>query len=83
MMDCGDMGDMKGMMSNMMEGCGPEMMMEMMPKCAGMMVAKIPKEKRLEFVSKMITTLVEHGCAGMTEKEKENFWGKIMKRVKT
>jgi hypothetical protein len=53
-----DMTGMMGMMSKMMEGDQLNMMMEMMPKCLGMMLQKVPKEKRTEFVLKMVTTLV-------------------------
>jgi hypothetical protein len=64
MMDCE--GNMMGMMSKMMEGDQSGMMMEMMPKCLGMMLPNMSKEKRVEFVLKMVTTLVEQGCAGMS-----------------
>lgn len=68
----------KGVMSQM-SGSGkepqipsmPEMMMEMMPRCLEVIMPNIPKEKRSDFISKMITTLIEQGCADMSEKEKE------------
>jgi hypothetical protein len=36
--------DMMGMMSKMMQGGKPEMMMEMMPKCLGMMLQNMQKD---------------------------------------
>jgi hypothetical protein len=77
-------GGMMGMMSKMTEGgkesempMMPQMMMEMMPKCLTMMLPKIPKEKRIDFVSNMVTTLVEQGSVDMSEEEKKDFQGKL------
>ena len=56
----------------------PKMMMEMMPKCLGMMLPRVSKEKRIDFVSTMITTLMQQGCAGMSEEEKGNFKAKVL-----
>ena len=36
--------DMMGMMSKMMQGGKPEMMMEMMPKCLGMILQYMQKD---------------------------------------
>lgn len=55
MMGCEDMGNMMGTMSKMMEGCSPEMM----PEHLGMMLAKLPEEKRVELVKKMSSVLME------------------------
>jgi hypothetical protein len=77
-----DMTGMMGMMSKMMEGDQLNMMMEMMPKCLGMMLQKVPKEKRTEFVLKMVTTLVEQGSAGMSDEEKNDFVAKVIETVK-
>ena len=82
MMGCEGSAEMTGMMSKMMEGCEPEMMMDMMPHSFGMMLPKMPKEKRIEFVLKMVATLVERGCAGMSEKEKKEFVTKVVQKVK-
>ena len=82
MMDCKDMGNMMDMMPKMMESCAPEMMMEMMPKCLGMMLAKLPDEKRVEMVKKMVSVLMEQGGAGMTEKEKKDLAQEIMGKTK-
>jgi hypothetical protein len=76
------MTGMMGMMSKMMEGDQLNMMMEMMPKCLGMMLQKVPKEKRTEFVLKMVTTLVEQGSAGMSDEEKNDFVAKVIETVK-
>jgi hypothetical protein len=79
------MEGMMGMMSKAGEGRGeiemsmmPKMMMEMMPKCLGMMLPRVPKEKRIDFVSTMITILMQQGCAGMSEEEKGNFKAKVL-----
>jgi hypothetical protein len=81
MMECKDMGNMMDMMSEMMEGCSPEMMMEMMPKCLGGVLQKMPKDKRVEFMLKMVTVLTDQGCAGMSEKEKKDFMSKIIEKI--
>jgi hypothetical protein len=78
MMECGDMGDMKGMMSKMMEGCPSEMMMEMMPECLGMMLSKLPQDKQTQMVKKLISILLEKAGAGMTEEDKKDLVYKIM-----
>ncbi len=82
MKSCERQGDMMEMMSKMMEGCTPDMMMEMMPHCFGMMLPKMPKDKRMEFVMKMVTTLTEQGCVGMPDEEKKTFLGKVVETVK-
>jgi hypothetical protein len=38
----------------MMQGDKPEMMMEMMPKCLGMMLQKMQKKDRIAFTLKML-----------------------------
>lgn len=72
---------MAEMMSKMMEGDQFEMMTEMMPKCLGMMLQKMPKEKRVEFVLKMVAALVEEGQAGMSDEEKKGFTSKVAEAV--
>jgi hypothetical protein len=81
MMDCCK-EDMMGMMSKMMEGDHFEMMMEMMPKCLGMMLPNVPKEKRVEFALKMVAALMEQSQVGMSEEEKEDFVEKVIEKVK-
>ena len=73
---------MMGMMSKMMEGCEPEMMMDMMPHSFGMMLPKMPKEKRTDFVLKMVSTLVEQGCIGLADQERKDFLAKVAEKVK-
>ncbi len=83
-------GGIMGMMSKMMEG-GKEkemlimtqMMHEMMPNCLVMMLPRMPKENKIEFVLKMVTSLMEQGGAGMSEKEKKDFVLKVTDKVKT
>jgi hypothetical protein len=75
---CGDMGEMEGMMSKMMGSGSTEMMMEMMPECLGMMLNKMPQEKRAEVVKKLFSVLLDKGCTGMTEEDKKDLVNKIM-----
>jgi hypothetical protein len=75
---CEDMGEMEGMMSKMMEGHSTDMMMEMMPECLGMMLSKLPLEKRTKMVKKLFSVLLEKGGAGMTEEDKKDLVYKIM-----
>lgn len=79
---CESNSEMMAMMSEMMEGCGPQMMMDMMPHCVGMVVQKVPREKRTEFVLNMVGTLVERGTTGMSEQERKEFFAKVAERVK-
>ncbi len=60
----------------------PQMMPEMMPYCLGMMLPGMPKEKRVDFVLKMVSSLVEQGCVGMSNEEKADFVAKIVEKVK-
>jgi hypothetical protein len=79
---------MPKMMMSMMgggEGQGgmmPLMMTEMMPLCLVMMLPKMPKENKIEFVLKMVTSLMEQGGAGMSEEEKKGFVSKVTDKVK-
>jgi len=57
--------------------------MGMMPQCLRMMLPNMPKEKRIDFVLKMVTTLVEQGAAGMSEKKKKDLVAKVVEKVKT
>ena len=72
-------GEGEGGMMEMM----PQMMTEMMPQCLKMMLPNIHKEKRIDFVLKMVTTLMEQGCVGMSEEEKKDFVAKVFEKVKT
>ena len=78
---------MMGMMSDSKGKGGKEMempmMMEMMPQCLTMMLPNMPKEKRIDFVLIMITTLVEQGCTGMSEEEKKGFVQKVVEKART
>ena len=59
----------------------PQMMMDMMPHCLSMMLPHMPKEERVTFVLKMITILMERGCTGMSEEEKEEFLARAVEKV--
>ncbi len=70
---------MAEMMPKMMEGVNmmemmprtmAQMMMGMMPKCLKIMLPKVPKEKRIDFVLEMVSTLEEQASAGLSEDEK-------------
>ena len=77
---------MPRMMMGMMSSGGKTempMMPEMMPYCLNMVLPSMPKEKRVDFVLKMVTSLVEQGCAGMSNEEKADFVTKIVEKVKT
>jgi hypothetical protein len=83
-------GGMMGMMSKMMGGgketempMMPQMMTEMMPRCLKMMLPNVPKEKRVDFVLRMVDTLMEQGCMGMSGEEKQDFVAKVVEKVKT
>jgi hypothetical protein len=39
------------------------------------------KEKRIDFVLKMVATLIEQGFVGMSEEEKNNFVAKVVENV--
>lgn len=59
----------------------PQMMIEMMPKCLEMLLPRVPKEKRTDFVSTMVATLMEQGCAGMSGEEKRDFKAKVLEKL--
>ncbi len=80
--------DEGGMMSKMMggdQGTGMpmilQMMMSMMPQCLKIMLPNMPKEKRIDFVLEIVATLMEHGCADMSNKEKADLVAKITEKV--
>ena len=84
-----NMNDMMGMMSKMMEGSQkeegpgiPSIGLTMMPHCLKMMLPRISKQKRMDFVSEMIPILVEQGCLGMAEEEKKDFLAKVIEKIK-
>ena len=89
---CEGEGGMTGMMSKMMAGekGGKEeempmmarMMTEMMPHCLEMMLPKVPKYKRTDFVLKMVETLMEQGRSRMSEEEKREFVSRVEEKVK-
>ena len=39
-----------------------------------MMAAKLPKEKHLDMISKIVKSLVENGSADMDARDKKNRW---------
>ena len=65
-------------MTRMMEGVD---MMQMMPKCIEMMIPKMPKENRVEFVLGIIPLLVEKACIGMSEDERTVLRAKVAAKL--
>jgi hypothetical protein len=47
-----------------------------------MMLPKMPKENKIDFVLKMVVSLMEQGGAGMSEEEKNDFVSKVTDKVK-
>jgi hypothetical protein len=96
MMGCEGDGGFMEMMAKMMEmmggdkitemSCSPEMIMEMMPQmmphCLGMLLPVMSKEERTDFVLRMVATLMEHGCAGLSDAERRDFMAKLAEKIK-
>ena len=61
----------------------PQMMLGMMPQCLTMMLPKVPKEGRVGFVEKMVDTLMEGGCEGLSEEEKGNLVAKLIRTIQS
>lgn len=59
----------------------PQMMMGMMPQCLKIMLPNMPKEKRIDFVLEIVTTLMEHSCADISDEEKEDLVAKMIEKV--
>ncbi len=72
---------MPKMMMSMMEMM-PQMVTEMMHMCLVMMLPKMPKDSKIDFVLKMVASLMEQGIAGMSEEEKKDFVSKVTDKVK-
>ncbi len=75
---------MMGMMANDVKGEGsmmPQMMMKMMPQCLSTMLPVIQKEKRIEFVTNIVSILVEQGSSGMSDEERRVFLAKIIEKT--
>ena len=81
-------GGMMGMMSQMAgEGQGTgmpmmgQMMSQMMPQCVSTMLPGLPKEERVEFILKMIDALLDRGCIGMSEEERNDLVARALERI--
>jgi hypothetical protein len=46
------------------------------------MLPNVPLEKKIDFVLKMVATLVKHGGKGMSEDEKRDFIFRVTAKVK-
>jgi len=78
------MGMMSGMMGEGQSTGMPmmgQMMTQMMPQCVSTMLPGLPKEERVDFVLKMISTLVDRGSADMSEKEKNDFVARALEII--
>ena len=58
-----------------------EMMVHMMPQGCRMMLPRMPREARTEFVLSMVDVLLEQGIAGLSDEEKDDFIAAVMARV--
>jgi hypothetical protein len=81
-------GTPMGMMSKMMGGGQApgtpmmgHMMTQVMPQCVSTMLPGLPKEARVDFVLKMISTLLDGASADMTEKEKNDLVARALERI--
>ncbi len=75
-------GMMLHSMSEMLKGCTPEMMKEMMPQCLEMVIEYIPEEERKDFVLRMMEILLDKGLKGMSEEEKKAYVVVLFEEVK-
>ena len=70
---------MKDMMSKMMENMDME---EMYPKCTKMMAKKLPQNKRVELIPKIVFSLIENGTADMSEENKQKVVNTIIDKLR-
>ena len=70
---------MKNMMSKMMANMDME---EMYPKCTKMMANKLPENKRLELIPKIVLSLVENGTVDLNEENKQKVINTIIEKLK-
>ncbi len=73
--------DKQKMMGMMGGGEGEGGMMGMMPQCLKVMLPNMPQEKRIDFMLEIVATLMEHGCADMSNEEKEDLVAKMIEKV--
>ena len=71
-MRCTDVKDMTDVMS---------FMLDMMPHCFGLLLSKMPVENRRDYLRSMIKSLLETGCSGMSEEEKDDFVAEILAQM--
>ena len=89
--DKNPMESMMEMMSKMMGGGGPmgegmskmgmpmmDTMAKMMPRGLAMMLSRLPKETRIELAKEIVATIVEKGCEGLTEEERNAFFDDLV-----
>ncbi|MCK5561001.1 MAG: hypothetical protein KAJ51_10425, partial [Thermoplasmata archaeon] len=56
----------------------PQMMIEMMPYCINLMLPSVPKKERVEFIKKMVDTLIEKGSYKLSEEEKKDLMARVL-----
>ena len=71
-MRCTDVKDMTDVMS---------LMLEMMPHCFGLALSKMPAENRRVYLQNMMKSMLEAGCAGMSEEEKDDFIAEMASKM--
>ncbi len=82
--DMSMMGTIPGMMNKETVGgmpMMPKMMTTMMPECLNVMLPYVPKENKIDFVLRMIATLMAKGSEGMSEEEKKEFKEKVAEQL--
>ncbi len=55
---------------------------QMMLQCAEMVLPGIAKNKRMDYVLSMVSTLAEHGSVGMSEEDKDDFANQVIQKMK-
>jgi hypothetical protein len=71
-MRCEDVKDITDVMS---------LMSTMMPHCFGLVLSKMPAEKRSFYLTGMIKSMLEAGSEGMSEEEKDYFIAEIIAQI--
>ena len=74
-------GDKQGTMAKMMQGGHgqrmPGMMLEMMPKCIGMMLPGIDPDKRSAVAAEIVSALADKGTEGLSYEQKKQYFQKL------
>ena len=71
-MRCTDVRDMTDVMT---------FMLDMIPHCFGLALSRMPAENRRIYLRSMMKSILEAGCAGMSEGEKEAFIAEMASKM--